>query len=113
MLDRLGTTYKLHPYYTNRQSFYQLAGSMTVNLAVSLTESFGYFALESFMLGVPAVSGVTTPSVRDMRGPLRKCIVDYIDDPLAISDAVEAILDDYENIKTLGLEFCKKLAKEK
>jgi len=103
--NQLGISYKVHPYYTNRSDFYKLAASMRVNLAVTLTECFGYFALESFVVGVPALVGSTTPSFRHAEGILRKCIINYIDDPAAISDAILDVLDNYDEILEAGRAF--------
>jgi len=108
-LDQIGVPYEMHPYFSNRQEFYQLAGAMTINLAVGITETFGYFAAESYILGVPAIFGVTTPSMRGAQGALKKALVTYIDDPSAISDAVSAVLDDYDNVLDAGQEYCKRL----
>lgn len=108
--NMLGISYKTHPYYSDRKDFFKLAASMTVNLAVTITECYGYFALESFMLGVPAIVGSTTPSMRQAQGALRKCIVNYIDDPAAISDAILEVLDDYDNVVEEGIRFVKRLS---
>jgi glycosyltransferase involved in cell wall biosynthesis len=106
--NQLGIAYKVHPYYTDRREFYKLAASMRINLAVTLTECFGYFALESFVIGVPALVGTTTPSFRHAQGILKKCIVSYIDDPAAISDAIVDVMDNYDEILDAGRAFIKK-----
>lgn len=108
-LNQLGINYKIHPYYTDREKFYSLAAQMTINLAVTLTECFGYFALESVMLGVPAIVGATTPSYRMAEGALKKCIVNYIDDPAAISDAIMDVMDNYEAVLEEGMRLCRKM----
>lgn len=107
--NQLGISYRIHPYFHDRNEFYKLATQMTVNLAVTLTEAFGYFALESYMLGVPAIVGATTPSLRGAQGALKKCIVNYIDDPAAISDAIVEVMEDYDNVLAEGQRHCKKL----
>jgi len=108
-LNQIGINYKMHPYYKDREEFYRLAAQMTINLAVTLTESFGYFALESIMLGVPAIVGATTPSYRLAEGPLKKCIVNYIDDPAAISDAILDVLDNYESVLEAGIRMLRRM----
>lgn len=107
--NQLGISYKIHPYYHNREEFYQIAGQMTVNLAVTFTEAFGYFALESLMLGVPAIVSATTPSYRLAEGALKRCIVNYIDDPAAISDAILDVMDHYDEVLEEGRRMIKKL----
>lgn len=108
--NQLGMAYKVHPYYHKREEFYKLAGQMTINLAVSFTESFGYFALESLMLGVPAIVSATTPSYRLAEGALKKCIVTHIDDPAAISDAILDVMDSYDSVIEEGRKMIKKLS---
>ncbi len=112
LVDQLGIEYKVHPYYSKRPQFYQLASSMRVNLAVGLTETFGYFAAESYLLGTPAIFSVTTPSMRGAGRVLSKALVHYIDDPHAIAEAVLAVLDDYDNVLAEGKDFCEQLAKK-
>lgn len=107
--NQLGISYKIHPYYQIREEFYRLAAQMTINLAVSITEAFGYFALESIMLGVPAIVGSTTPSYRLAEGTLKKCIVKHIDDPAAISDAIQDVLENYDSVLEAGIRMVKKL----
>lgn len=107
--NQLGMAYKIHPYFHNREEFYKLAGQMTVNLAVTFTEAFGYFALESLMLGVPAIVSATTPSYRLAEGALKRCIVSHIDDPAAISDAILDVLDHYDEVLEEGRKMLKKL----
>ena len=109
LLKSLGIGYKVHPYYRDREEFYKLAATMKINLAVTITETFGYFCLESFMLGVPAIVGATTPSMRGADGALKKCIVNHIDDPAAISDAILEVMDDYDNVLDQGRRLCKRL----
>jgi glycosyltransferase involved in cell wall biosynthesis len=107
--NQLGIAYKVHPYFHNRKEFYNLAAQMKINLAVTITEAFGYFALESLMLGVPAIVGSTTPSYRLAEGDLKRCIVNYIDDPAAISDAVQDVLEHYDLVLEAGMRMLKKL----
>jgi len=108
-LKSLKVNHVLHPYQQDRQEYFKLAAKMRINLAVTFSESFGYLGLESFMLGVPAIVGATTPSMRGAKGALRKCIVNYIDDPQAISDAILEVLEDYNNVLQEGIRLCQKL----
>jgi glycosyltransferase involved in cell wall biosynthesis len=108
-LRGLSVRHVIHPYQENRPEFFKLAAQMRINLCVTFSETFGYLPLESLMLGVPAIVGATCPSMRGAQGALRKCIVDYIDDPQAISDATMAVLDDYDNVLIEGARLCQKL----
>lgn len=107
--NQLGITYKIHPYHRDRREFYKLLSQMTVSMSVTLTEAFGYFPVESMMLGVPCIVGATTPSLRGAQGALKKCIVNYIDDPTAISDAILEVVADYNNVVEEGYALCKRL----
>lgn len=108
-LKSLSVKHVIHPYQESREEFFKLATQMGINLSVTFSETFGYLALESFMLGVPAIVGATCASMRGAEGALRKCIVNYIDDPQAISDAILCVLDDYENVLIEGAKLCQKL----
>ena len=108
-LKSLKVPHVLHPYQQDRSEYFKLAAKMRINLAVTFSESFGYLGLESFMLGVPAIVGAPTPSMREAKGALRKCIVNYIDDPQAISDAILEVLEDYDNVLREGIRLCHKL----
>lgn len=109
LVDQLGIPYEVHPYYSDRSEFYGLAGQMTVNLAVGITETFGYFAAESYLLGTPSIFSVTTPSLRGAGKALEKARVHYIDDPSAVSDAILAVLDDYDAVLDAGRSYCQKI----
>jgi len=104
------TQHVIHPYHFDRKEFFKLAAKMRINLAISFSESFGYLPLESYMLGVPAIVGATTPSFKTAEGALRKCIVNATDDPKAISDAIVEVLNDYDNVLAMGQQLCQKLA---
>lgn len=105
LVSKLGVPYVVHPYMKDRNEFYQLASSMQINLAVGITETFGYFAAESYLLGVPSIFSSTTPS---MRGGPSKATVSYIDDPSAIADAVSAVMGDYDAVLEEGQAHIKK-----
>ena len=109
-LRSLSVKHEIHPYFDDRPEYFQVAAQMTVNLAVTFSEAFGYLGLESFMLGVPAIVGATTPAMRGADKILKRCVVNYIDDPAAISDAIMNVLSDYNSVVEAGLRYCKKLA---
>jgi glycosyltransferase involved in cell wall biosynthesis len=106
--EGLGVPTLLHSHYDDRATFYQLAASMQLSYAVGITETFGYFAAESYLLGVPAIFSSTTPSMRGEGRALKKAMVSHIDDPAAIADATLAVLDDYEQVLEEGREHVKK-----
>jgi len=108
-MKQLRIPYRVHPYYQNRADFFKLAAQMTLNLAVTTTEAFGYLPLESFMLGVPAIVSSTTPSFRGVGGYAKKCIVNYIDDPAAISDAIQDVMENYDEVLEDGMKHVRTL----
>ena len=109
LMKQLRIPYRVHPYYQNRADFFKLAAQMTLNLAVTTTEAFGYLPLESFMLGVPAIVSSTTPSFRGVGGYAKKCIVNYIDDPAAISDAIQDVMENYDEVLEDGMKHVRTL----
>lgn len=109
LMNQLRIPYRIHPYYSNRKDFFTLLTQMTIALAVTTTEAFGYYPLECLMMGVPPIVGATTPSFRGAEGYTKKCIVSYIDDPAAISDAIQDVLDNYEKVLEDGMKMVRKL----
>lgn len=109
LMKQLRIPYKIHPYYSNREEFFRLAAQMTINLAVTTTEAYGYFPLESIMLGVPAIVSSTTPSFRGAEGYAERCIVNWIDDPSAISDAIQSVMEHYDEVLEDGMRMVRKL----
>lgn len=105
----LGVQYELHPT-TDADAFFALVASMTVNLAVSFTESFGYQIVESFLLGVPCLFSPMAGAFFDVdaRSPLWRCRVDRIDDPAFIAARISEVLAHREEVATAGLDFCKR-----
>jgi len=85
--------------------FLDLAGSMTVNMAVGLTETFGYMAIESFLMEVPCLYYAGTPSMDDAPLALKTCEVSRIDDPLAIHQKLMAVIENHKAIGEYGREW--------
>lgn len=83
--------------------YYQLIGSVHVNLIMSLSETYSYLGAESLALGVPILTTPITPILATapshLRGP---CVLDTFDDPMVIADRVEYILKHRASISELG-----------
>ena len=108
-LEALGVEYELHPGM-NAEAFSVLLASMTVNLAVNFTETFGYLAVESFLLGVPCLFSPMTQAFfeLDAQNPLWCCRVERIDDPAFISARIGEVLARRERIAAAGIAFCSR-----
>jgi hypothetical protein len=109
LMNALGVQYQVHPQMAQDQ-FYRLVASMTVNMAVTFTETFGYLAVESFLLGVPCLFSPMTPAFHDVsrESPLWSCRVDRIDDPMYISARMREVMEHREEISEAGKAFCQR-----
>lgn len=109
LMKALGVRYHLHPHMP-QDRFYYLLASMTVNLAVTFTETFGYLAVESFLLGVPCLFSPMTPAFHDVSrdSPLWSCRVERIDDPVYISGRIKEVMEHREAIAEAGRTFCQR-----
>lgn len=112
LLNTFGIKFEVHPYYSNRELFYGLLGSMTVNLAVSLTETFGYLVAESFLLGVPAITNWSAPVLSMVHesnsGLLSFCRVNFPDDPYAIASHLDRVIAHRDEVARFGAEVIRK-----
>lgn len=93
-IESLNIPYVLHPYVTDDAAYYDLIGRMTVNLCVSMSETYSYLTAESFLLGVPVLTSHITPIVRDLSPGhvLAVCRTPWFDDPYAIADALRNVI---------------------
>ena len=109
LLRSLGIRYQTHAKMDQPQ-FYDLLASMTLNLAVGATETFGYIPVESFLLGVPCLFSPMTPAFYDVEreSPLWACRVDRIDDPVFIAKKIDGVLESRSTIAEAGREFCRR-----
>jgi hypothetical protein len=109
LLKALGVQYRVHPDMAPAQ-FHGLLASMTVTMAVTFTETFGYLAVESFLLGVPCLFSPMTPAFHDVsrESPLWSCRVDRIDDPVYISARLREVMRHREEISEAGKAFCQR-----
>lgn len=107
----LGIEVVTHPHM-NREQFLKLAGSMTLNMAVGITETFGYFAVESYLMGVPCLWSATTPSLKHATKDMEVCRVTYIDDPVEIAHHIEGAMKQLQNLSEQGKKFCQQFLRE-
>lgn len=112
LLNTFGIKFEVHPYFSNREVFYSLLGSMTVNLAVSLTETFGYIVAESFLLGVPAITNWSAPVLAMTNsaesGLISLCRTPFPDDPYDIASKLDRVIKHRDEIAKFGAEVIRK-----
>jgi glycosyltransferase involved in cell wall biosynthesis len=109
LMKALGVEYEVHPRMDSGE-FYALLASMTVNMAVNFTETFGYVVVESFLLGVPCLFSPMTQALfgLDRQSPLWRCRVERIDDPAFIAEKISEVLEQREEIAAAGAAFCRR-----
>ncbi len=109
LMKTLGVPYEVHPRL-DEVTFSHLVASMTLNMAVNFTETFGYFPVESFLLGVPCMFSPMTPAFHDLgeESPLWSCRVDRVDDPAYTSRKIKEVLDNRGAIAEAGRAFCQR-----
>lgn len=91
----------------DEKMFLGLAGSMNINMAVNLTDTFGYFCVESFLMGVPCLFSPMTAAMHDAPPELRaSCVVTNVHSPEAIANGLERIQSSYDRIRDIGRSFC-------
>jgi glycosyltransferase involved in cell wall biosynthesis len=95
----LGIEVVVHPQMP-RDRFLKLAGSMTINMAIGMTETFGYFAVESFLVGAPCLWSVMTPSMRG--SGISECEITCIDDPTEIEHHIKVVIENRADIVKRG-----------
>lgn len=86
-----------------RPEFLELLATMDIVLNVSLTETFGYLVVESFMIGVPCVHSLMVSAMNKHVGFPAVCF--YADDPKQIADSISTTLKDSSNIVKSVQEF--------
>lgn len=94
----------VHRDIVSDDEYYRLIGSMHVNLIVSLSETYSYLGAESLALGAPILTTPVTPILASAPPELRAAsVLDVFDDPMAIADRVEYILEHRTAISEWGL----------
>jgi hypothetical protein len=86
LADFLGVKYQYHGWLPDEE-YYQFLASMRVSLQCSIAESFGYFGIESALLGVVPV---TSPTIK---WNLPELTVQNINSPSAIADKIKVALN--------------------
>lgn len=101
VITTMGIRYEAHPYITTDAEYYALIGSMTVNLCVSLSETYSYLTAESLLMGTPVLTSHITPILRNITHGhvLSVCKTAWFDDPMAIAYAIRNVIGERDHIR--------------
>lgn len=104
VLSSLGAKFRRAPTVWGKE-YLNFMGSMSVNLSVGITETFGYYAAESMLCGTPAITSPMVAFMRDAPEVVRGCVVNEIDNAFAIKEAVEYALANKKEVSTAARKF--------
>ena len=109
-LDYLDRGQFIQHEYMKHEQFYNLLGSMNVNLHVTFSEGMGgQVCSESISQGVPCLSADTSAFFDYDIGLKEKLVVKGFDDSWYIYQKIQELLNDYDNLSKLCLEYSKHL----
>lgn len=92
-----------------RNKFMALLGSMTLNSHISFSESWGQIVTESLAMGVPCLTSNNNGIFDHDEFLAETLIVNQYDNPLAIANRLEKIIDNRDEIRKRGLDYIDKL----
>lgn len=113
--DALGIKYEVHHHMDSDDAYYHLVSSMTVNMVMSLSEVYSYFAAESLLLGTPILTTPITPILHGAGQNLQTyCTNPHFEDPMSLADSIRAIIKEpaYSHIRARGREHMISLNKK-
>jgi hypothetical protein len=93
----------------NHDVFISLLGSMSVNLHVTLSESWGQVLSESISQGVPCISAYTSSFFDYDEDLKQKLVVDGFDDSWFIFKKIEAVLSERDLMSQMCILYAKRL----
>jgi glycosyltransferase involved in cell wall biosynthesis len=96
VVARLGLRVRRHLATLPDERYHALVGGMTVNLCVSLSESYSYLTAESFLMETPVLTSSTAPLVRAAGADeslVSLCGTPHFDDPVAITDGITRLIE--------------------
>lgn len=101
---------KYYPLMSH-QEFLQLLSQMTINLHVSMCESWGQVLAESISQGVPCITANTSAFFDYSESLKQALVVDRFDDSWYIYKKIESVLKDRECLSKECVEYAKLLNK--
>lgn len=104
-LESLGIRVSEVPHVESDEAYMSLMSSMKLNMCLSLSETYSFFTIESFMCGTPLIGTPIIPVLKGGPAEIQKCICPYFEDPIAIRGCIEGVLADYDNIRKVGREY--------
>lgn len=108
-IDVLGVKVTKHPHVKSDDDYFDLLGSMTVNMCVTLSEVYSYLTIESLMLGVPVLTGDITPILFDAPSELSVLRTSYFEDPYELAAGLKLIKELREELSKVGRSYAVKL----
>ena len=102
-LETLSITPKRHPRINTDEGYYELVGSMTINLCMSLSEVYSYLTAESLLMGVPILTTPITPILKDAPEILQRCRNPHFEDPYEIAASLRYIAGNHAAISAAGV----------
>lgn len=107
-LDLTGRRIIVHKKMEHRD-FTELLASMTLNMYVSFSESWGHIITESMAYGIPCLASLTS-SIFDHNDYLReRLVVSKLDDSYEISLKAMKVMEEYEQICVEGMRYVREL----
>jgi len=108
-LDRLakalGTEIVYHPLHhpDHLAPYLEALSRMDLSLCIGMSETFGFAAIESFMVGVPAVVSASHPSMIEAGVDISEhCLVEEIDNPHAVAAKMDYVLHKRRSMAEAG-----------
>ena len=90
-------------------TFFQLIGSMSINLHVTFSESWGQVLSESISQGVPCLSAYTSSFFDYDEDLKKKLVVNGFDDSWHIFQKIEEVLNNHDDTSKHCLQYAKEL----
>jgi len=112
IIDALGLRPRIvqHGHISSDEEYYKLVGGMTVNMVVSLSEVYSYFAAESLLLKTPVLTTPITPIFHEAPPVLQECCTTpYFEDPVAIYEKLKTLVDVRDKIADTGQTYMRDL----
>lgn len=97
----------VHSTHADDDAYYALVGSMTINMCVSMSETYSYLTAESLLMGTPVLASHNTPIVQHLTGehPLSVCRTIHFDDPFQLAQDIRNLIAVSPTLGTRCIEY--------
>ncbi len=99
----------VHPFFSDREKFFELMGRMSVNMHLSFSEAYPQLVVESMALGVPCLSTRNNGIFEYDDFLEERLIVQQYDNPVAIAEKIESVLKERDAISLKCRDYTQKL----